>query len=124
MILLKDEFTGGSFHNVYITSSINELTDVLGEPQMDDNNGHDKVNVEWNCITKDEGIKFYIYDWKYYRPLSMDEMVEFHIGGKNFMETHTACELLLDMIAKHRNAEKTPEIQALNELRDIYNNED
>ena len=126
MIKLKDYFTGGSFHKVYLTSSIYELTETIGAPQCHENNGSDKVNVEWNCVT-DCGINFYIYDWKYYRSLGEDEEVDFHIGGKNFMETNTALEKLLEMIKVTRAFDgklDEDEVEALNELKDIYTNED
>jgi hypothetical protein len=31
----------------------------------------------------DEGEVFAIYDWKYYRPLSSDEIVTWNIGSKS-----------------------------------------
>lgn len=128
MIKLSNEFSGGSFHHVTINSSVNELIDVLGHPQHIDNTGNDKVNFEWDCITECERkIRFYIYDWKEYRELSYNEQIEFHIGGKNFEETSYAQGLLMQMIKDNREDNKSiePEVHAaLDELRDIYNNED
>ena len=124
MIKLKDGFTGGSFHHVTIESSINELTETLGKPQMI-NTAADVFdsNVEWNCIT-DCGINFYIYDWSQ-KLIKVDDIIRFHIGGKNFMETHTACEKLLKMVKATRDYNESlsqGEKDAINELRDIYNN--
>ena len=77
---------GTSFHDVTIKTSINQLTKVLGEPSIQDNTGEDKVNVEWDVITKDN-IVGTIYDWKEYRKLGKNEIVQFHIGGNNKEDT-------------------------------------
>jgi hypothetical protein len=75
-----------SFHDVTIKTSINKLTKILGEPSIQDNTGKDKVNVEWEVITED-GVVGTIYDWKEYRRLDRDDLVEFHIGGFNKSDT-------------------------------------
>ena len=77
---------GTSFHDVTIKTSINQLIKVLGEPSMDNNSGEDKVNVEWEVII-DNNIVGTIYDWKEYRRLDGDDLVEFHIGGFNKNDT-------------------------------------
>lgn len=77
---------GTSFHDVTIKTSINQLTKVLGEPSIQDNTGEDKVNVEWEVIT-DDGTVGTIYDWKEYRRLGGDDLIEFHIGGHNKSDT-------------------------------------
>jgi len=126
MIRLKNTFLFSSFHKVTLESSIRELIETIGHPQLFENRGNDKVNVEWNCVT-DCGIEFTIYDWKYYTVLGMDETVRFHIGGKNFVETHTALEKVLEEIKIIRNAGgilDDESLKAFNELKDIYTNED
>ena len=70
---------GTSFHGVTIRASVDQLTKAFGEP-YDSNTGEDKVNFEWEMET-DEGEVFTIYDWKYYRPLSSDEIVTWNIGA-------------------------------------------
>jgi hypothetical protein len=77
---------GTSFHDVTIITSINQLTNLLGEPSIEDNSGEYKVNVEWEVITE-EGTVGTIYDWKEYRRLDRDDIVEFHIGGFNKSDT-------------------------------------
>ena len=72
---------GTSFHGVTIRASVDQLAKAFGEP-YDNNTGDDKVNFEWEMET-DEGEVFTIYDWKYYRPLSSDEFVTWHIGAKS-----------------------------------------
>ena len=73
---------GTSFHGVTIRATVEQLTKAFGEPTMDSNWGDDKVNFEWEMET-DEGEVFTIYDWKYYRPLSSDEIVTWNIGSKS-----------------------------------------
>jgi hypothetical protein len=73
---------GTSYHMMNIVTTINKLIDTIGKPQIEDNDGSDKVNVEWICELSD-GTVFTIYDWKEYRPLEYDEEIEFHIGAKN-----------------------------------------
>lgn len=94
----SDELVGGSFHNVTITSTINDLMLVLGEPQVFDNTGRDKVNVEWSVITN-KGFYFTIYDWKEYRVLGLDETIRFHIGstGGRIQEYEAVGELISDI---------------------------
>lgn len=80
---------GTSFHNVTIVATPQELFDILGEPECDDNGGGDKVNFEWWLETAD-GKAVTLYDWKEYRRLSMYEEIEWHIGGHSFIDTTDA----------------------------------
>jgi len=73
---------GTSFHDVKITTSINDLTRLLGEPTYVGDFSEDKVTVEWVCETE-EGEVVTIYDWKEYRWIDKDEKIEFHIGGRS-----------------------------------------
>ncbi len=88
---------GTSFHDVTIRTSINELTKLLGEPSMSDNSGEDKVNVEWEVITED-GTVGTIYDWKEYKRLEGDDVVEFHIGGHTKLDTTIIFEELFNLV--------------------------
>ena len=85
---------GTSFHGVVIRATINQLISAFGEPTVHDNTGEDKVNYEWDMET-DEGEVFTIYDWKYYRPLSSDEFVTWHIGAKDKSTSNTAEDEIL-----------------------------
>jgi len=89
--------SGTSFHDVTVITSINALTSLLGEPSFTGDPIEDKVSVEWVCETQ-EGYVVTIYDWKEYRTLGKDEMVEFHIGGKNKFQTLEAKDELIDNI--------------------------
>ena len=73
---------GTSFHNDVFNASVSDLRKILGEPDYDDNSGDDKVNFEWVMQT-DNGNVFTVYDWKEYRILDEDEIIEWHIGGHN-----------------------------------------
>lgn len=71
-----------SFHNVTFNTTVKNLIEVLGEPQWFNNTGRDKVNFTWTCETK-EGKVVTIYDWKEYRSIKANEVVAFHLGSKN-----------------------------------------
>ena len=86
---------GTSFHDVTIKASVNQLINAFGEPDYDGNTGEDKVNFEWEMETED-GEVFTIYDWKHYRKLDLDEIIEWHIGSHSRMISWDA----LDEITK------------------------
>lgn len=88
---------GTSFHDTVIRTTVNKLSNALGEAQCIDNSGDDKVNFEWDCETED-GDVFTIYDWKEYRPIGLNEMVEFHIGGETKSITEQAKRELLAIL--------------------------
>jgi len=90
---------GTSFHDIIIKTTINELTRVLGEPTWNNNSGDDKVNVEWVCETID-GDVVTIYDWKEYRPIELDEEIEFHLGGHSENITLIGLEELIILLGK------------------------
>lgn len=73
---------GTSYHCVSFSATVNNLKEAIGEPQYTSNTGKNKTNFEWIRET-DTGHVFTIYDWKEYRPLEMDEIINWHIG------THT-----------------------------------
>ena len=70
---------GTSFQNVTFKASVQDLTNVFGEP-YNNNTGEDKVNFEWDMETEN-GDVFTIYDWKEYRKIDLDEQIEWHIGS-------------------------------------------
>jgi hypothetical protein len=85
--------SGTSFHHVTVSTTVNELTKALGEAQCIGNSGDDKVNFDWTCETSD-GRVFTIYDWKEYRPIGLDEVIEFHIGARDWKTSADALEEL------------------------------
>jgi hypothetical protein len=78
--------SGTSFHHITITTTVNELTRVLGEPDYKGNDGEGKINFEWEC-ERENGDVITIYDWKNYRSIGLDEVIEFHLGGRSAMTT-------------------------------------
>jgi len=90
---------GTSFHNTTIKCSVSTLIKVLGEPDCAMNDGEDKVNFEWYMET-DNGDVFTVYDWKEYRSLNENEMIQWHIGGGNRNVTEQAAREIRDAIAK------------------------
>jgi hypothetical protein len=97
MAKLSNKNASTSFHFVTIRTTVNKLSNALGEAQIIDNSGDDKVNFDWNCETED-GDVFTIYDWKEYRSISEDELIEFHIGGESKSITEKAKTELLAML--------------------------
>jgi hypothetical protein len=91
--LTNKSSAGTSYHMMNIATTVNKLIDAIGAPQIEDNDGNDKVNVEWICELSD-GTVFTIYDWKEYRPIGFDEEIEFHIGAKNREASQRAMEAL------------------------------
>lgn len=69
-----------SYHNVNITSTIEKITQAIGEPiykALDEVN--EKVQVEWEIKLNNQ--THYIYSWKEYRMLQEDSIIVFHIGS-------------------------------------------
>ena len=80
---------GTSFHDTVINTTVNKLTKAIGKPYMYKNLGDDKINFEWRMELED-GTVFTVYDYKEYRKLDLDEIIEFHIGGFNAHDTEKA----------------------------------
>ena len=91
--------SGTSFHDTTIKCSVATLRKVLGEPECEPNDGEDKINFEWVLETND-GDVFTVYDWKEYRSLNDNEMIEWHIGGYNQKSTEQAKSEIIEAIAK------------------------
>lgn len=81
MVKLTKKSTSGTSHfGVKLVTTPEMLTNLLGENTYGWNCGDDKVNMGWDCETKD-GDVFTIYDYKTYKPLKMDDVVHWNIGG-------------------------------------------
>ena len=80
---------GTSFHNHTFTATVDDLRNVLGQPQFESNDGEDKNNFDWIMETED-GEVFTVYDWKEYRQLDENEDIEWHIGGRSGLTTGKA----------------------------------
>ncbi len=69
-----------SFHGSVIKCKASDLRSILGIPRYEGNDGTDKVNFDWVMETE-SGDVFSVYDWKEYRPLDENEVIEWHVGG-------------------------------------------
>lgn len=97
-----DLFNGTSFHSHMIKATVKELTKALGDPIFVQNDGSDKVNIEWMCILTHKGTKipFTVYDWKEYRKIKYDEPIDFHIGAHSSDDAFVAFEYLHYLLGK------------------------
>lgn len=71
-----------SFHGVTLKATPQQLIDLFSNSVYEQNDGRDKTNFDFTLETE-SGKVFTIYDWKEYRPLRMDEVVEWHVGAKS-----------------------------------------
>ena len=76
----KQTSTGTSFHGITIKTTLGRLRAAFGDPQFENNDGEDKTNIDYDLETSN-GDVFTVYDWKHYRPIGEDEVVDFHIGA-------------------------------------------
>jgi hypothetical protein len=91
--LSNQHLSGTSFYGLVVYASVNELIEILGNPQYQSNNGRDNINFEWTCET-DGGDVFTIYDWKEYKSIPNTKKIEWHIGGHSRHDTEIAASEL------------------------------
>jgi hypothetical protein len=90
--------TDTSYHGVNVRTTpfkLIQLCEKYDIPFFTQNDGEDKTNFDFAFNYNNE-LKFYVYDWKYYRPLSLSEYVDFHIGAIDTNESNKAASVLLD----------------------------
>ncbi len=99
----KKNSSGTSFFGTEISMTPNQLKkvcDKLGADFEDCNTGGDKTNFDAEFET-DSGDVFTVYDWKEYRTVGMDEVIHFHIGGRNkFVTNQARMELMGNLLSK------------------------
>lgn len=93
---------GMSHFGITIDVKVQTLFDLFGEPQFFENDGTDKVNMEWVLETS-EGIAFSVYDWKEGGIIGMDEIIQFNIGGYFKMECYEGFYELNKLIQKNKS---------------------
>lgn len=91
------ETNGTSFYGITFTATVQDLRKVLGEPTFETNDGEDKVNFEWEMETE-EGEVFTVYDWKEYRVIDEDEIIEWHIGSHKAVTSAIAVNEIADKL--------------------------
>ena len=89
--------SGTSFLGVTISTSIEQLEKINVIPICEQNDGEDKVNFEFEQETE-QGEPFTIYDWKLYRPIERDEIINFHIGSFTLEASERAKNELLEAL--------------------------
>ena len=85
-----------SYHGVNINTTpfkLIQLCEKYDIPFFTQNDGEDKTNFDFAFNYNNE-LKFYVYDWKEYRPLSLSEYVDFHIGAIDEVKSYKALEVL------------------------------
>ena len=66
------------FSGMTVQATLAEMEEAFGPPDYARNYGSDKVNFEFRIVFN--GITYTIYDWKEYRTLEKNDVVEWHIG--------------------------------------------
>jgi hypothetical protein len=87
----KGKFVSTSFHGSEFKATPAQLRKAFGEPASDQNDGSDKVNLEWELETN-SGKMITIYDWKEYRRINDNDMICWHIGGAEQEDTEEALQ--------------------------------
>jgi len=90
---------GTSFYFVVFFATPKKLKELFPNSYYEQNNGKDKTNFDFTLETK-SGNVFTIYDWKQYRKLKMNEIVEWHIGGENEAICLEAKSEILELLNK------------------------
>jgi hypothetical protein len=85
-----------SFHGQTITTTVNKLIKAIGEPMYVDNSGEDKSNYDFSFMVQD--FEAFVYDWKEYRPIGPNELIDFHIGTDTPMQSLIAKEELENLL--------------------------
>jgi hypothetical protein len=98
---------GTSFHGQVVKTTREKLANAFGKPES--YSSWHKTTYEWDCVVDGldgEEIPFTIYDWKEYRPIGSDEVIEWHIGAKTDAD---AVYAFLAVVGALQNANKVDE---------------
>ena len=91
--------SGTSFYGIEFSATPQQLVDLFPDSYNEQNDGEEKTNFDFTLETE-SGDVFTIYDWKEYRPLEMDEVVEWHIGGFNEQSCKQGKQEVLELLNK------------------------
>ena len=75
------------------------LWDAAGIEYYDGNDGEGKTNFDFGGQIGE--TPFYVYDWKYGRPLAIHTEYEFNIGAENPYQSMKAEEFLTGILADY-----------------------
>ena len=95
--------SGTGFFGDVFQATPSDLRTILGQPKFEHNDGQDKTNLDWTMETE-SGEVFTVYDWKYYRPLNEEEIVQWHIGGLSGGVTEVALNEITHALSKLYNS--------------------
>lgn len=76
-----------------------QLAKKLDAPYLENNTGEDKTNFDFDFEASD-GSYFTVYDWKEYRPIKKDEIINFHIGCNNKTDIYFVLNELKNELSK------------------------
>jgi len=87
-----------SYHSVNIVSTINELSRIADVSlyYIEEDEVQDKVQVEFDVEVGD--VRGTVYAWKEYRKINRREQIEFHIGGRDWVESMVIKEYLVKQL--------------------------
>ena len=89
----QNDIYGTSFHGTTLTTTLDKLIEILGQPTYTEEDEEEKVQYEWELeLVKDDNttFPFTIYDWKEYCYIPHTRNIGWHIGGRNQEETEFA----------------------------------
>ena len=89
--------SGTSFYGIVFSATPQQLVDLFPDSFHSQNDGEDKTNFDFTLETQ-SGNVFTIYDWKEYRPLEMNEIIQWHIGGFNEQNCNQAKAEVLELL--------------------------
>lgn len=106
----EQDSTFTAFYGTTLRTTLRNLITLFPESYTHNGNfGEEKVNFNFTLETEDDKV-FTIYDWKEYRPLTLDEEINWHIGGFNGYDTMVACDEVLAMLEGLSEEERSPRI--------------
>lgn len=85
-----------SFHGDRFTTTVVRLKQICDS--WEESNGcGDKVNYDFSFTTPD-GRDFWVYDWKEYRAIEDNEVIDFHIGADSPSHSREALRYLRELM--------------------------
>lgn len=90
---------GTSYHNVDFQATLSELKGKFPYSYEENNDVRDKTNFDFTLETE-SGKVFTLYDWKYYRPIKENEIIDWHIGAQDQATSLEALEELQAIFRK------------------------
>ena len=87
-----------SFHNVTIRTTVNKLMSIIPSHDVEVSNDVDEKYQYYFYFINSMGEEITIYDWKEYREVGLDEVLEFHIGSSDFFNGLLAKEELVAIL--------------------------